>query len=71
VFVYSRGGEPIHYHGPHKLWVIAGRPQITIDFVLKFYLYLAMGNSGFVWNSLQSFKVPAYHCASFWSDFVL
>jgi len=39
--VYTRGGEPIYYHGPHKLWIIAGGTQITIDFILTFYLYLS------------------------------
>jgi len=26
---YVRGREPIYYHGSHKLWIIAGGPQIT------------------------------------------
>jgi len=25
--VYTRGGEPIYYHEPHELCIIAGRPQ--------------------------------------------
>jgi len=25
---------------PHKLWIIAGGPQITIDYIQKFYLYV-------------------------------
>jgi len=25
--LYVRGGEPIHYHGPHELCIIAGGPQ--------------------------------------------
>jgi len=25
----KQGWEPIYYHGPHKLWIIAGWPQIT------------------------------------------
>jgi len=36
----DQGGEPIYYHGPHKLWIIAGGPHITINFILKFCLYL-------------------------------
>jgi len=39
LFIYSRGVEPIYYHGPHKFWIIAGGPQITTGFILKFYLY--------------------------------
>ena len=27
--IYCRGGEPIYYHGPYKLWIIAVGPQIT------------------------------------------
>jgi len=27
--IYCRGGEPIYYNGPHKLWIIAGGPQVT------------------------------------------
>jgi len=38
--------EPIYYHGPHKLWIIAGGPHITIDFIPKFYLYLATSDRG-------------------------
>jgi len=33
----------MYYHGPHKVWTIAGWPQITIDFILKFYLNLSTG----------------------------
>jgi len=25
--VYTRGGEPIYYHLPHKWWIIASGPQ--------------------------------------------
>jgi len=46
VFVYARGGEPIYYHGPHKLWIIASGPQITINFTLQFYLYLTTSDIG-------------------------
>jgi len=38
LFLSTRGGEPICYHGP----------QITFDFILKFYLYLTMKNRGFL-----------------------
>jgi len=44
----EQGWGPIYYHGPHKLWVIAGGPQMTIDFILKFYLYLDTRDSGFL-----------------------
>jgi len=27
---YTSGGEPIYYHGPHELCVIAGGPQIQL-----------------------------------------
>jgi len=36
----ARVGELIYYHEPHKFWLIAGSPQLTIDFILKFHLYL-------------------------------
>jgi len=26
-YPYGRGGEPIYYHGPHRLCIIAGGPQ--------------------------------------------
>jgi len=46
---YNRGGEPIYYHGSHKLWIfIAGGPKITIDFILKFYLCLTTRDRGFL-----------------------
>jgi len=25
--IHTRGGEPIYYHGPHELCIIAGGPQ--------------------------------------------
>jgi len=34
----------IYYHWPHKLLIIAGEPQKTIEFILKFYLYLIYFN---------------------------
>jgi len=40
--IYTRGREPVCYHGLHKLWIIAGGPQIILNFILKFYLYLIM-----------------------------
>jgi len=52
VSLSNRGGEPIYYHGPHKLWIIAGGPQITIDFILKFYLYLITRYRGFIWQTV-------------------
>jgi len=30
------------------LWIIAGGPQITTDFILKFYFYLDMRYGGFL-----------------------
>jgi len=45
---YSRGGEPIYYHGPHKLWIVAGGSQILFDFILKFYVYLLVKDKGFL-----------------------
>jgi len=27
VMLQTRGGEPVYYHGSHKLCIIAGRPQ--------------------------------------------
>jgi len=51
-FVYSRGGEPNYYHGPHRLWIIAGGPQTTIVFNLKFYLYLTTRDRGFLWHTI-------------------
>jgi len=47
-FRYSRDGEPIYYHGRHQLWIIAGGPQITIYFILKFYLYLTTRDRDFL-----------------------
>jgi len=35
-------GESIHYHGPHKWWIIAGGPQKMIDLIKKFNLFDAM-----------------------------
>ena len=29
--VYSKGGEPIYYHGSHKLRIIAGGPQKQLN----------------------------------------
>ena len=26
-YALKQGGEPIHYHGPHKWWIITGGPQ--------------------------------------------
>jgi len=43
-FVYSRDGEPIYYHGPHKMWKIASGPQILFNFTFKFYLHLPKEN---------------------------
>jgi len=40
------GGEPIYYPGPHNLWIITGGRQIAIDFILDFYLYLAVRDGG-------------------------
>jgi len=48
----NRGGEPIYYQGPHKLWIIAGGPEITIGFILKFYLYLTMRDRGFLRHAI-------------------
>jgi len=42
------GWEPIYYHGPHELWIIAGGPQRTTGCILKFYLYLTMRDGGFL-----------------------
>jgi len=44
--VCTRVGELIYYHGPHKLWIIAGGPQITIDLNLKFYFCLTTRDRG-------------------------
>jgi len=52
----ARGGEPIYYHGAHKLWIIAGGPQIAIDFIPEFYLHLAVRD-----RSSYDILVPAYH----------
>ena len=29
---YNKGGEPIYYHGPHELCIIAGGPQNQLIF---------------------------------------
>jgi len=42
----QQGWEPVYYPGPHNLWTIAGGPQITIDVILKFYLYLNTRDRG-------------------------
>ena len=44
----EKGWKPICYHGPHKLWIIAGGPQWTTDCILTFYLYLTMRDGGFL-----------------------
>jgi len=41
--LYSRGEEPIYYHGPYKSWIIAGEPQKTIDFILNSTFILLRG----------------------------
>jgi len=54
-----RGGEPICYHGLHKLWIITGGPQITFDLILEFHL----GDGGFLCGI--GYYAPAYHGDSF------
>jgi len=47
--IQVRDGEPIYYHGPYILWIIiTGGPQITIAFILKFYLYLTTRDRDFL-----------------------
>ena len=55
-FLYSTSamGTYFCYPGPHKMWVIAVRPQITIDFILKFYLYLNMRDRCILWHATLS-----------------
>jgi len=37
---YTRGEEPIYYHGPRELCNIAGGPQKFINFIREIYFYL-------------------------------
>jgi len=60
--MYGRDGEPICCHGPQYLRIIAGRPQIKPDFILKFYLYPTMRTEASC--DILS-QVPAHHGASF------
>jgi len=50
---YTRGGESIYFHGPHKLFIISGGPPITIYFILKLYLYLTAMDRGFIWHTIK------------------
>ena len=45
---WTRDGEPIYYHGPHKMWIITFGLQTTTGCILKFYLYLTMRDGGFL-----------------------
>jgi len=36
--------EPIYYHSRHEVCNSAGRPQKSINFILKFYIYLPKEN---------------------------
>jgi len=38
--VQCRDGEPIYYPGRNKLWIIAGGPRTTTNFIVKFYLFI-------------------------------
>jgi len=42
---YTRGGEPIYYHGPHELWIIAGVAKSLNFFLLKFTLIYLWGRA--------------------------
>jgi len=53
-YILHQCWEPICYPGPHKLWIIAVRPKITINFILKFYLYLHTRDRGFLWHTTLS-----------------
>jgi len=60
------------YHGPHKLWIIAGGPHITINFIRKCYLYLTTCDRVFLRHTILRDRgfgltvwVPAYHGACF------
>jgi len=44
--ILNQGGEPIYYHVPHRSWIIAGGPQITTNFMVKFHFYLTMRDGG-------------------------
>ena len=48
----NAGVKPIHYPGPHKLCIIAGGPQITFEFILKFHLYFNTRDRGFLWHTI-------------------
>jgi len=41
---YCRDGETLDHQGPHNLWFTVSESQITIDFILKFYLLRGVGS---------------------------
>jgi len=48
-----KGGEPIYYHGPHELCIVAGGPQNQFNnFIPKSYHYLTMRKSDFFWLTM-------------------
>ena len=51
---YCRDGETLDHQGPHNLWFTVSESQITIDFILKFYLLRGVGS--FIWHSQLSLK---------------
>jgi len=45
--LYVRVGEAIYYRGPHELYILSLASRKSINFTLKFYLYVTIRKRDF------------------------